>query len=93
MANRPSYRPDGRIASTFATSRDELRQAFAGQGLLASVPEHRYQKRLALERSHHAAAGEVFRGIKSDHWIRRMAESHGMIEPFEPAGSPQPEWR
>src|SRR6478609_1603716 len=22
--------------------------------------------------------------IKSDHWIRRMAESHGMIEPFEP---------
>ncbi len=23
-------------------------------------------------------------GIKSDKWIRRMAESHGMIEPFEP---------
>ena len=23
--------------------------------------------------------------IKSDKWIRRMAESHGMIEPFEPA--------
>ena len=22
-------------------------------------------------------------GIKSDQWIRRMAESHGMIEPFE----------
>ncbi|TVQ74576.1 MAG: dCTP deaminase, partial [Chromatiaceae bacterium] len=22
--------------------------------------------------------------IKSDHWIRRMAEEHGMIEPFEP---------
>jgi dCTP deaminase len=22
--------------------------------------------------------------IKSDRWIRRMAESHGMIEPFEP---------
>jgi dCTP deaminase len=22
--------------------------------------------------------------IKSDHWIRRMAKSHGMIEPFEP---------
>ena len=22
--------------------------------------------------------------IKSDHWIRRMAEQHGMIEPFEP---------
>lgn len=22
--------------------------------------------------------------IKSDHWIRRMAESEGMIEPFEP---------
>jgi len=22
--------------------------------------------------------------IKSDHWIRRMAEKHGMIEPFEP---------
>jgi dCTP deaminase len=22
--------------------------------------------------------------IKSDHWIRRMAESQGMIEPFEP---------
>jgi dCTP deaminase len=22
--------------------------------------------------------------IKSDHWIRRMAGSHGMIEPFEP---------
>jgi len=22
--------------------------------------------------------------IKSDHWIRRMAEAHGMIEPFEP---------
>ena len=22
--------------------------------------------------------------IKSDHWIRRMADSHGMIEPFEP---------
>ena len=22
--------------------------------------------------------------IKSDHWIRRMAASHGMIEPFEP---------
>jgi len=23
-------------------------------------------------------------GIKSDTWIRRMAEQHGMIEPFEP---------
>ncbi len=23
-------------------------------------------------------------GIKSDKWIRRMAQSHGMIEPFEP---------
>jgi dCTP deaminase len=23
--------------------------------------------------------------IKSDRWIRRMAETHGMIEPFEPA--------
>jgi len=22
--------------------------------------------------------------IKSDKWIRRMAEQHGMIEPFEP---------
>src|SRR6185312_15926308 len=22
--------------------------------------------------------------IKSDHWIRRMAEKHGMIDPFEP---------
>jgi dCTP deaminase len=22
--------------------------------------------------------------IKSDKWIRRMAQSHGMIEPFEP---------
>ncbi|HTM29146.1 MAG TPA: dCTP deaminase, partial [Rhodanobacter sp.] len=22
--------------------------------------------------------------IKPDKWIRRMAESHGMIEPFEP---------
>ena len=22
--------------------------------------------------------------IKSDHWIRRMAEGQGMIEPFEP---------
>ena len=22
--------------------------------------------------------------IKSDKWIRRMAEAHGMIEPFEP---------
>ena len=22
--------------------------------------------------------------IKSDRWIRRMAEGHGMIEPFEP---------
>ncbi|MEP6883068.1 MAG: dCTP deaminase, partial [Dokdonella sp.] len=22
--------------------------------------------------------------IKSDHWIRRMAEQHRMIEPFEP---------
>ncbi len=22
--------------------------------------------------------------IKSDKWIRRMAEEHGMIEPFEP---------
>ena len=22
--------------------------------------------------------------VKSDRWIRRMAESHGMIEPFEP---------
>ncbi|RMD69210.1 MAG: dCTP deaminase, partial [Gammaproteobacteria bacterium] len=23
-------------------------------------------------------------GIKSDRWIREMAERHGMIEPFEP---------
>ncbi|MEY2873089.1 MAG: hypothetical protein RLZZ373_460, partial [Pseudomonadota bacterium] len=23
--------------------------------------------------------------IKSDKWIRRMAEQHAMIEPFEPA--------
>ncbi len=22
--------------------------------------------------------------VKSDHWIRRMAQEHGMIEPFEP---------
>ena len=22
--------------------------------------------------------------IKSDRWIRRMAEEHGMIDPFEP---------
>jgi dCTP deaminase len=22
--------------------------------------------------------------IKSDRWIRRMADEHGMIEPFEP---------
>jgi dCTP deaminase len=22
--------------------------------------------------------------IKSDRWIRRMSETHGMIEPFEP---------
>ncbi|MEE8320874.1 MAG: dCTP deaminase, partial [Gammaproteobacteria bacterium] len=22
--------------------------------------------------------------VKSDKWIRRMAETHGMIEPFEP---------
>jgi dCTP deaminase len=22
--------------------------------------------------------------IKSDNWIRRMAQQHGMIEPFEP---------
>ena len=22
--------------------------------------------------------------IKSDRWIRRMAEQHGMLEPFEP---------
>ena len=22
--------------------------------------------------------------IKSDHWIRRMADAQGMIEPFEP---------
>ena len=22
--------------------------------------------------------------IKSDRWVRRMAEQHGMIEPFEP---------
>ena len=22
--------------------------------------------------------------IKSDRWIRRMSEQHGMIEPFEP---------
>ena len=22
--------------------------------------------------------------IKSDRWIRRMAEQHGMIDPFEP---------
>ena len=22
--------------------------------------------------------------IKSDKWIRRMAEAHGMIEPYEP---------
>ena len=22
--------------------------------------------------------------IKSDKWIRRMSEEHGMIEPFEP---------
>jgi hypothetical protein len=30
----------------------------------------------------------IFKGstmsIKSDKWIRRMAEQHGMIEPFEP---------
>jgi len=24
-------------------------------------------------------------GIKSDRWIRRMSEEHGMIEPFEPS--------
>ncbi|MEK9812985.1 MAG: dCTP deaminase, partial [Bordetella sp.] len=23
--------------------------------------------------------------IKSDHWIRRMAQDHGMIQPFEPS--------
>ena len=29
-------------------------------------------------------AGGVALSIKSDKWIRRMAEQHGMIEPFEP---------
>ncbi len=28
--------------------------------------------------------GEKAVGIKADKWIRRMAERHGMIEPFEP---------
>jgi len=27
--------------------------------------------------------------IKSDKWIRRMAEQHGMIEPFEPGQIPK----
>jgi deoxycytidine triphosphate deaminase len=29
-------------------------------------------------------AGEHFMTIKSDKWIRRMCEEHGLIEPFEP---------
>ena len=28
--------------------------------------------------------GNLSMSIKSDHWIRRMADEHGMIEPFEP---------
>jgi DNA-binding transcriptional LysR family regulator len=30
--------------------------------------------------------------IKSDKWIRRMAEQHGMIEPFEPGQVRQRRW-
>jgi hypothetical protein len=41
-------------------------------------PEKRYDaRRLTL------CAGEIM-SIKSDKWMRRMAEQHGMIEPFEP---------
>ena len=31
-----------------------------------------------------SAAYNAWMSIKSDKWIRRMAQEHGMIEPFEP---------
>ncbi len=34
--------------------------------------------------SEHHRRGHLTVSIKSDHWIRRMAAGHGMIEPFEP---------
>jgi dCTP deaminase len=34
--------------------------------------------------TYHALSGPHM-SIKSDKWIRRMAEAHGMIEPFEPS--------
>jgi hypothetical protein len=45
--------------------------------------------RSAIIGGHHARAGAAdasghCMSIKSDRWIRRMAEQHGMIEPYEP---------
>ena len=37
-----------------------------------------------MPRMPHSHAGYKDMTIKSDRWIRRMAQQHGMIEPFEP---------
>ena len=55
----------------------DLRRAEGG-GLLGQVPEHRHPEHLDRGIQRRVAL------IKSDKWIRRMAQATRMIEPFEP---------
>src|SRR5690606_36073573 len=56
-----------------APARADADRRFAGVRALQSLPSR-----------HGAPHGQERMSIKSDRWIRRMAEGHGMIEPFEP---------
>ena len=92
--------PDGRVAEIYKRHRPPRRgqDRRAGQGPQRQVPEHRHPEHLIAQVYGVIARAPQSRGavffddpsgvtamsIKSDKWIRRMAEQHGMIEPFEP---------
>src|SRR5690606_4043219 len=66
-----------------------------GEGLQLEDPEHRHRE-LIRDNAQRGSTGPAFAplhiciaegslmSIKSDRWIREMAEKHGMIDPFVP---------
>src|SRR5690606_17501316 len=66
-----------------------LQSTFACRRISRSNPYHPLLVGVYGEKRYHAAPLTSMNpgarmSIKSDKWMRRMAEQHGMIEPFEP---------
>ena len=89
--------PDGPDRADLSRDRAQDRgvRRAEGGGFLGEVPEHRRPEYVARRITGCAAISRSSRTspivdaneerwIKSDKWIRRMAQEHRMIEPFEP---------